>query len=81
MLEGRWVLALAAGLVLVLVSVAMVVGFQDEPPRGQRPPTRMAPPDTDEELEDPETETDAEESWPRTRKLNRPTGCVSCPAW
>ncbi len=63
MVEGRWIVALMAGLVVALVSIAMIVGLQDDPPRrNPRPRTGISPPDErDEDLE--EAETDSDDRW------------------
>jgi hypothetical protein len=65
MFEGRWVVALMAGLVVVVVSVAMIAGLQEEPSSRRQPrPTRVsAPYEWDEAPEETEsaTEPDSEE--------------------
>jgi hypothetical protein len=66
MFESRWLLALGAGLVLVLVSIAMIAGFQDDPPRrSERPPQRLAPPQYDDEEQEAESTeaAESEETW------------------
>ncbi|RLB62030.1 MAG: hypothetical protein DRI90_10020 [Deltaproteobacteria bacterium] len=67
MFEGRWIVAWMAGLVLVVVSVAMIAGLRDEPAsRGQSPPSRISPPrEHGEEFEEAtsELEPDLEEPW------------------